>query len=117
MIVNTKIDKVKEPQLVLQAQDKHYAVVLLAVCNYDISDTSIDVFLVPKGKQPPQFDDNDKIVSGNEDTYFLSDVLVRSNSTLLLNTEKLLLQPGDAIYARVRYEDTKVSVHVSFETY
>jgi len=118
MIVNTKVNSVSEPQLVLKAQDnQHYAVVLVALCNYKQNDTVVDVFLVPNGKQTPKFDNNNQVTQGNEETFFLSGVIVRSSSTVLLNTEKLLLQPGDAIYARVRNENTEVSVHVSFETY
>jgi len=79
------------------------AITSLTLCNYSPGDVTASVFMVPEGYQP----DVTNIV--------LSNVLITSGDTLQMYVaaEKVILGPGDAVYASASISST-LSVVASY---
>jgi hypothetical protein len=65
------------------------AITTIHLCNYTGSPITANLYAVPSGG------------SANNSTLFYSNVQITAYNTLIISTEKLILDTGDAIYANV----------------
>jgi len=107
-----------KPNLLIQGNsENNYAVINIAIVNYGDTPATVSLYAVPNGKQPPAYDSNGNLVSGNPETTLIKDKTIQAGDTLFLNLEKFLLHNGDALYAKKDTDANKVSVHVIYESY
>jgi len=112
-----KIEGIEPVKIIQAPTDKSLACIGMFFVNYGSTDLLFDVYIVPNGKSVPIYDTDGNLVSGNEECIFIKEKLLTSKDTFMLNLEKILLHPLDAIYVR-KYDDTsKLAVHVSYEMY
>jgi hypothetical protein len=106
-----------DPNLIVQATENNIASIAMFITNFGDTEAYVNVFVCPAGKQPPTYDANGSLVSGDESCWLLKDLRINQGDTFILNMEKFLLHPGDAIYVQKQDENMKVSVIISYEEY
>jgi len=106
-----------EPVEVISAGNKSVAVICIGLCNYGNGDSVIDIYVCENGNLPPKYDENGNLVSGDESSWFIRELLIKPKDTFMLNLEKLLLHPGDKIYIRKYDENMKLTTIISYEEY
>jgi hypothetical protein len=82
------------------ATSQQYAVTSMFFCNYTENDSIIDVYIVADGKTP------------TNDNKIIHRLLISPGDTFTFDTEKIILDSGDAVFARV--EPSGVSCTVSY---
>lgn len=86
MISNAVIDSGTTTQVFL-ANGQH-ALTTIIFCNTSVSDTTLDVYVVPFGS------------NATPSTQIMKAVSIPAGETFVLDTERLILENGDAIYAQ-----------------
>lgn len=98
-VQSTVLDQTLKPVLTVGVSQQ-YAVTSMFFCNYTANKTEIDVHIVASGKTPT----NDNVIIYNLE--------ISPGDTFTFDTEKIILDSGDIIYARV--STSGVSCTVSY---
>ena len=101
----------------IKSIDKNIAVINLAIVNYGDTPADVNIYAVPNGKQPPTYDSNGNVTSGNPECTLIQAKQIDAGDTLFLNLEKFLLHQGDSLHAQKLTDGAKVSIHVIYEEY
>jgi hypothetical protein len=101
---------------IIKSTDKSIASVCMFLCNPTDGDASVNLYVCPAGTEPPEYDENGNLVSGNEETWLARELAIQPKDTITFNLEKILLHNGDRLIAEL-VEGIKVSVIVSYEEY
>lgn len=100
-IKNTKIASTTTTQVFATTTSTQAAITTMIFCNTDaVTDTSVDVYVVPFGK------------NATPGTQIMKELSLAATETFVLDTERLILEGGDAIYAQATVGDI-VTVTVS----
>ena len=106
-----------QPQTIIAASDNtNVAVINIVLTNLNSLPAKVQIYAVPNGKSLPTYDENGKLTGGNPET-LLANLTLESDETIFFSTEKFLLHPGDAIYAKVLTDTDQVACHVVYEVY
>jgi hypothetical protein len=97
-IINTSVTTTAAP---IYTSSGNSATTVIHFCNYTNDGATANVWVVPNGS------------SADSSTIIYSNVSLTSQNTLVVDTEKLILGDGDAIYANVS-ADGKVTATVSY---
>jgi hypothetical protein len=97
-IINTSLTTVAQP---IYTSSGNSATTVIHFCNYTNSGATANVWVVPTG------------LSANSSTIIYSNVALTAQNTLVVDTEKLILSNGDAIYANVT-ANSAVTATVSY---
>ena len=92
---------------------KRSLVVNIALVNITDKPQNVNLYLVPSGKSIPVYDSDGNLVSGNLETIYLPKTTIPPHNAIYLESEKILLEEGDAIVA-VSEEDNAVAIHISW---
>jgi len=92
-----------EPNLLVKAVDSNIACIAIYICNRGGTTATFDIYIVPAGSSP-----------GDDETFFIVNQTLEPYDTFILNMEKFLLEPGDAIYIKKYDETSKISVQASY---
>ena len=86
-ITNSQLASATTTRLFLASSQQ--AITTMIFCNTDpVNDTSVDVYVVPYGK------------NANPTTQIMKGVPIPAGETFVLDTERLILEINDAIYAQ-----------------
>ena len=86
MITNTTVESTTTTRIFLSAGQN--ALTTMIFCNTSVSDTELDVFVVPFGS------------NATPSTQILNGIPVPSGETFVLDSERLILEDGDSVYAQ-----------------
>jgi len=112
-----KVEGIEPVQVIKAPADNSIACIGMFFVNYGSTDLVFDVYMVPNGKSVPIYDSDGNLVSGNEECIFIKEKVLNAKDTFMLNLEKILLHPLDAIFVRKYDENSKLAVHLSYEPY
>lgn len=116
MIKNVKITK--NPIKVIEGDiNNNIAIIFISITNISQADRTFDVYIVQNGKSMPIYDANQSLISGNEETIFIKNQIIKSNNTFIFNTEKILLGDKDALYVKCNEDDVSLVCTISYEVY
>ena len=101
---------------VISGGEKSVASICMFLCNPTDGDAYVNLYICPAGKEPPEYDENGNLISGDEETWLARELRIEPKDTITFNLEKILLHNGDRLIAEL-VEGIKVSVIVSYEEY
>lgn len=105
MITNSKISNTSTTQVFLATGQQ--AITTMLFCNVATTTTAyLDVFVVPFGQNP----------GGTAPNQIMSKVMLPPTETFVLDTERLILEDNDAIYAQTSAPNTIVCTVSSLST-
>lgn len=116
MIVNVQVTT--SPVAILQGtQNNSYAIILITITNLSDTTKTFDIYVCQNGKNPPIFNSDGNVTSGDKECIFLRKQSVSASASVILDTEKILLGNGDRIYIVCNEDSTSLVATISYETY